>query len=434
MYDLGILNGKLYIEGHYIQKNLYIKDGKIQRISKEILESRESYDADGKKVFPGFIDPHVHFELGGGNFTSCDDFYSGSVSAAYGGITTFIDFLDPISKAGELKEAFHSRQQLAEKSIIDYAFHVTLKNPVNQVVAIVEAMKKMHLPTVKIFTTYSDSDRRTYDSEIRELLRLTQTHDFLVLAHIESDDLINLNAAYGVADLLTSRSTDAELKEALKLAGFTKELEGRLYMVHLSSGKTLKALLENYPDILNQNLYLESCPHYFTQTSDRFKENQGYLFTMAPPLRTVEEVNLLKDNFNYINTIGTDHCPFLKAEKKQEKLIGTPMGIGGVEHSFNIMYSLFGEKVVDKMTIEPAKIFGLYPKKGTLQRGADADIVIYDPTKKHVINEDHSSCDYSIYQGYEVCGDIESTISRGCFVVKDKELIGGRGQYVRDEV
>lgn len=431
MYDLGVVNGELYMEGQYVHTNLYIKDGKIRKISNEILESREAYDAKDKKVFPGFIDPHVHFELGGGKFKSCDDFYSGSVSAAYGGITTFIDFLDPISKADELEEAFHSRKQLAEKSVIDYAFHVTLKNPINQVMPIVNTMKKMNLPTVKIFTTYSESDRRTYDREVKELLHLSKVYDFLVLAHIEHDDLIDLNASYGVADLSISRPSEAETKEALKLAGFTKELNGKLYMVHLSSGKTLKVLLENYPAILNKDFFIESCPHYFTHTSERFKDEQGYLFTMAPPLRSGEEVDLLKESFDYINTIGTDHCPFMKNEKEQERLIGTPMGIGGVEHSFNIMYSLFKEKAIDKMTLQPAKIFGLYPGKGTLRIGSDADIVIYDPSRKSVIKEDHSLCDYSIYEGYEVCGQIESTISRGHFVVKNRELIGGRGQYVR---
>lgn len=431
MYDLAITGAKLYIEGEYVSKNLYIKDGKIDNISDKVLKCRENYDANGKKVFPGFIDPHVHFKLNGGRYQSSDDFYSGSVSAAYGGITTFIDFLDPVATAMELEHAFNNRIKLAEKSIIDYAFHATIKNPKNQVIPIVRAMKRLHLPSVKLFTTYSESDRRTYDREITELLKLSKEKEFLVLAHIENDDLINLNESYRVADLPISRSSEAELKEALKLARFTKELNGKLYMVHLSSGKTLKILQDYYPDILNKDFLIESCPHYFSFNSDTYYGEKGYLFTMAPPLRSDSEVRLLKESIDYVDTIGTDHCPFMKMEKMQEKLVDIPMGIGGVEHSFNIMYSLFKEKVVDKMTINPAKIHGLYPKKGALLIGSDADIVIYDPSKKYVIGKDHSRSDNNIYEGQTVYGQIESTICRGHFVIKNRVLMGGHGQYVR---
>lgn len=431
MYDLGIIGGQLYIDGNYYNENLYIRRGKIHTISNQLLECREYYYAEGKKVFPGFIDAHVHFELDAGKYKSCDTFYSGSISAAFGGITTFIDFLDPISTAYALEKALVDRRKLAEKSVIDYAFHATLKNPKNEVFKIIKEMERLHLPSVKIFTTYSESGRRTYDAEIKQLLEMSKANKFVVLAHIENDALIHLKESFVVSDLPISRSSQAETDETLKLAAYTKDLDGQLSMVHLSSGKTLKLLKEQYPNLLNKDFWIESCPHYFTFNSNIYEIEEGHLYTMAPPLRSEEENILLNNLINYVDTIGTDHCPFIKQEKNHRELVNIPMGIGGVEHSFNIMYSLFKEKAIDKMTINPAKIHNLYPKKGTLLEGADADIVIYDPSNKHIINEDHSLCDYTVYKGINVDGEIESTISKGHFVMKKRVFLGGQGQYIR---
>ncbi len=431
MFDLAIMNGEIYIEGNYIISNIYISDGKISKISNQVLKSKEEYNGQGKKIFPGFIDPHVHFELQGGKYKSIDNFYSGSVSAAYGGITTFIDFLDPASSALELEKAYVKRRTLAKKSVIDYAFHATVANPKNEVLKIVTKMKSLNIPTVKLFTTYSESKRRTYDEEIIKLLKLSKEKQFIVLAHIENDDLINMNKKQKLCDLPIARSSQAETSEAIKLAKYTKEYDGSLYMVHVSSGNTIKALKDDFNDIINSDFYIESCPHYFTFNNDIYNDEKGHLYSMVPPLRKPEEVALLKKMFDYVNTIGTDHCPFTMKEKQQEKLVNIPMGIGGVEHSFNIMYNLFKEKVVDKMTINPAKIFNLYPRKGVLLEGSDADIVIYNPAKKHTITDDHSLCDYSVYKGQQVGGQIESTIVRGNFVVKKGIFIGGIGEYLR---
>lgn len=432
MFDLAIMNGELYIDGNYVNSNIYISNGKISKISKKVLKSKDEYNVEGKKVFPGFIDPHVHFELKGGKYTSNDDFYSGSVSAAYGGITTFIDFLDPISSSIEVENAYLKRRELAKKSVIDFAFHGTVKNPKNQVKQIVDEFKKLHFTSIKLFTTYSESNRRTYDEEIIELLKLSKDNQFIVLAHIENDDLINMNNKLRISDLPIARSSKAETSEARKLAEYTKKYDGLMYMVHLSSGNTLKMLKDEYSDIINSNFYIESCPHYFTFNNDIYNKEDGILYSMVPPLRSKDEVTLLKELIDNVYTIGTDHCPFTSKEKQKEKLLDIPMGIGGVEHSFNIMYSLFKEKAIDKMSLNPAKVFNLYPRKGVLREGSDADIVIYDPLKKHTITNDHSLSDYTVYKGRSVSGQIESTIVRGNFIIKEGIFIGGTGEYLRD--
>jgi len=431
MFDLAIMDGSVYINNKFVKTNVYTKDGIIALISKNHFDAKEYYIADQKLVIPGLIDPHVHFNLDLGFIKSADDFYSGSVAAAYGGVTTFIDFLEPVSNKKDLTKAFNKRLLEAEKSCIDYKFHATVKNPKGKLDEITDEMKNLEISSVKLFTTYSNSNRRTYDNEIKRLLELSKEKDFLILAHIENDDLIDLNPDFKYSDLLKSRSTKSETVEALKLAKFTKELGGKLYMVHLSSGETLKELKKQYGDVLNKKFFIESCPHYFTLSADLFKRTDGYLYTLAPPLRSQVEVDLLNRNIDGVYTIGTDHCPFLKAEKTHQLLKDLPLGIGSIEHSFNIMYSLFQDKIIDKMTKNVAKIHGLFPQKGIIQVGSDADLFIYNTLVESTITNNHSNCDYSVYTGRKTLGKVESTISRGVFILKDSVFIGGNGKFLR---
>ncbi len=430
MYELAIMDGSVFIDGKFIKKNVYIKDGLISAITDKHLDATEYYIAKNRLVIPGIIDPHVHFNLDLGKIHSADDFYSGSVTAAYGGVTTFIDFLEPVSNRKDLIKAFKKRQVEANNSVIDYKFHATLKNPKGNLDEITDEMKKSGITSVKLFTTYSDSNRRTFDAEIRKLLKLSVEKDFLILAHIENDDLINLNPLFKIKDLLKSRSTVSETTEALKLARFAKETGGHLYMVHLSSGLTLQNLVKDFGDILGVNFYIESCPHYFSLSADLLDRDDGYLYTLAPPLRPREEAELLNKLIDHVNTIGTDHCPFYMEEKNKKFLKDLPLGIGSIEHSFNIMYSLFQDKIIDKMTKNVAKIHNLYPQKGVIQVGSDADMFIYDKTVESKISDDHSSCDYSVYKDKLVLGKVESTISRGKFIVKKSKFIGGHGEFL----
>ncbi len=430
MYDLAVMDGLVYLDGKFVKTNVYTNDGVITKISKDHFDAKEYFIANEKLVIPGLIDPHVHFNLDLGFIKSADDFYSGSVAAAYGGVTTFIDFLEPVSNKKDLIKAFNNRLEEAKNSVIDYKFHATVKNPKGKLEEITDEMKNLKISSVKLFTTYSNSNRRTYDPEIKQLLKLSKEKDFIILAHIENDEMINLDPSLEYSDLLASRRTESETTEALKLANFTKEIGGRLYMVHLSSGLTLKRLKEEYGDILNEKFFIESCPHYFTLSADLFKQSDGYLYTLAPPLRTKEEVKLLKENIDSVYTIGTDHCPFLKAEKTHDLLKDLPLGIGSIEHSFNIMYSLFQEKIIDKMTKNVAKVHNLYPKKGVIQVGSDADMFIYNLNTPGKITENHSRCDYSVYEGKEVLGKVETTISRGKFIVKDGKFLGGKGKFL----
>lgn len=436
MNDLTIKNVMFLNENDTLEfGNIYIKNGLISGIQtdnnwNEEFVAKEIYDGQKNFLLPGIIDPHVHFDLDLGKISSLDDFYSGSVAAAYGGVTTFIDFLEPVSNAKDLETAFYRRLEQAKDSVIDYKFHATVMNPKGNVLEIVLKMEELGIKSVKLFTTYSDSNRRTYDQEIIEFLELSKEKGFLVLAHIENDEMILPSEDHDYSYLPIARSTESETSEALKLAEFNKRFGGKLYMVHLSSGKTLTALKMLYGDILNKSFFVESCPHYFTFDNSVLKKEDGYLYTMAPPLRSKKEVEELKKNIDSVYTIGTDHCTFKRKLKNQKLLQGMPLGIGGVEHSFLVMNGLFNIPIIKKMTKNVAKVHNLFPSKGIIKVGSDADFFIMD-REIALLNKNHSKCDYNLYENVKSYGEIISTISRGKFVIKDNEFKGGNGKYIK---
>jgi dihydropyrimidinase len=421
MDDLRIINGLVYQSNEFVPTNIYIKDGIITAITDQLYEARKTIDCNGDLVFPGIIDPHTHFALDLGHITSKDDFYHGTKAAAYGGVTTVIDFLEPVQTASAMKEAFLRRKEQTKDSVISVKFHACLKDP-KDIPSIVHTMNELDLNTVKIFTTYSDSNRRTYDPEIKELLRQSNKHDFMVTAHIENDDMIVLDKNASYQELPLSRPSLSETSEVLKLAEYVKETNGYLYMVHCSSGNTIHALKEQYPDLLHTHIIVESCPHYVVFDNSVLNQDNGYLYTMAPPLRSKNERQLLIDHIDDIYTIGTDHCTFSSQDKKHEKLIDMPLGIGGVEESFRVLYTMFGDKIIDKMTINVAKAHKLYPQKGVLQVGSDADLFVYrkQPSK---ITLGHGLCDYTVYDNMPVNGDIITTIVGGTIVIHNQQFV-----------
>ncbi|HNX16545.1 MAG TPA: amidohydrolase family protein [Bacilli bacterium] len=430
MNDLLIKNGIIYIDGAWKKSNIGVKDEKIVYVGTEEPSAKECFDAQGLKVIPGLIDPHVHFSLDCGTIVSVDDFSSGTRSAAYGGVTTIIDFLDPARNAKTLEKLFYERLQLAKYSHVDYHLHGCVKEPDGDLEEFVLKMKSLGMNTIKLFTTYSETRRRTYDRDIYNLLKLSKKHDFLVECHIEKDDLIKHDNAFLCTDIAKARPSECELIETLKLAGFVRETGGFLYMVHCSSGKTLQALIDQYSDILGKNFFVESCPQYFLFNSSALSQPDGCLFTFAPPLRSKSEQELLIKNISHIDTIGTDHCSFNVADKKSHPLLaGHPFGIGGIETSFLLLHKLFGDQIIDKMSKNTAKIQHL-SQKGIISLGKDADLVFLKEVPPYKIGKPHGNADYSIYENLEVSEIVHATMLRGRFILKDGVFIPAKGELI----
>lgn len=412
VYDLALVNGKVYLgaEVGFQEVSVYVLGGKIAAVTQDRLQALETIDCKGLKLLPGLIDPHVHFALDLGNIKSCDDFYSGTRAAAFGGITTVLDFLDPISSTSELQGAFDKRVALAmeQKPMVDIGFHSTLGNFQGDVSQLVKMVKQLGLFGVKVFTTYAESNRKIDEAILEALL----DQPVLTLVHAEKNGLIK-NDWHDISTYQDSRPLSSELEMLDWLKAHLGK--GRLYVVHVSSGSGVLALANQ------ESIFIETGPHYALLDASIFSAPDGGKYLMAPPLRPKEEQLKLQANMSSVHTIGTDHCPFMLAQK-----LGThdasliPKGIGGISYSFLRMYQAFGEAVIDKMSRNVATIFGL-TSKGSIEVGRDADFALFDENGVTHGSQDPTNCDYNAFdrisEDGKLKGAIVGTMLRGKWVL-----------------
>lgn len=432
MFDLGIENGAVWLDHRWQNVNLYISGETIAAISAEKLPAGEIVDAAGRKIIPGCIDAHVHLAMPAGKFTSADDFYTGSVCAAFGGVTTYVDFLDEVSTAAEIGENFKKRDGMARSGLVDYSFHASICHPADPPEAVAGMARSLGLATIKAYTTYKEGGMYTDEGYLADLLALTAKGGLMLMVHSERDELLRKEQV-ALSQQSTRRPPLSEISQVLSLANLTEQTGGRCYIVHVSCGSTVALLEEKYGGILGSRFFLESCPHYFLFDDRKYAGPEAAQFSMTPPLRSPEEREILTAHFGSVHTIGTDHCPFLRSEKEAAKTIpDLPMGAGGLGHAFQSLYGLFGDQVIDKCTENQARIHGLYPRKGVIQVGSDADLVLFDETP--CIPQEHSRGDWSLYAGREEPVTIRSVLSRGAFVVREGELQQHQGRFVEQHI
>ncbi len=444
MNDLGIIGGKIFDGFRSYSANIYIRGGRITAITSDDLEAKEKYMASGMYVMPGLIDPHVHFALSLGKYRSADDFESGSVSAAFGGITTYIDFLDLVTHEDEIEEKFSKRLEEAKNSHIDYSFHMTIAHPDIDPVVLAKRTLSLGINSIKTFTTYSTSDRMTDNGYILDLLKITRKYGIIETFHAEDDAIIlhrsKMKDKNLPQDLPFLHPSEAEMSAVMSIAVLAKQTDGQAYIVHNSSGLSVK-MIKAFN--VSRNVRLETCPQYLFLNDSLYEKDDAYLYTLVPPLRSKYEWVYLFEEFENgtISTVGTDHCPFKKSEKFENKFDydSMPNGIGGVETSFVLLYSIDPSeerinKLVRLQSVNVAETFGL-KSKGKMVIGADADIAIFDPNVKWTvgISKLHTNADYTPYEGRNVRGKFASVISGGNFVVKDGEFVGKslRGKFVK---
>ncbi len=429
MYDIKIVDGLLYLNGKWSAENLYLRDGKIALISCEQFDSKEIYNAKGAYIIPGLIDSHVHL-ASLGSTSPADDFYSGSIAAAIGGVTTIIDFLAEAHLSQQVEQLFNMRMKDAKDSIIDYSFHCSLCQP-EDIANIAKVSLSLGIPSLKLYTTYRGEGIYTDDKHLYEVLKRTSEKDIMVLCHTENDNLLypEINQINRYSD---RRPEICEISEAVKLAEMTSYSGGLTYMVHVSCGSTVSELKKRFSDIINKSFILESCPHYFIYDDTVYNKKSAHLYTMTPPLRSLHEREILKRNIDLIHTISTDHCPFYSIQKNTD-INNIPMGVGGLGYSFQQMYRLFGDSIINHFTINQAKTHGMYPQKGIIAEGSDADITIFEHIEPAVTKDIRGNSDYSIYQGIDENIRILSVLSRGDFVIKDGSVLAekGRGRFIR---
>ncbi len=409
-------------------------------------------DATAMYVLPGGIDAHTHMDMPFGGTTSSDTFETGTRAAAFGGTTMIVDFA--IQKKGEsLQSGLDEWMAKADGTCaIDYSFHAILSDVSETALKEMDVLVSEGVTSFKLFMAYPGVFYST-DRDILQAMDKASGNGALVMMHAENgiaiDAIVASALARGETDpVFHGRTRPAELEgeavhRAIRLAQVTR---APVYIVHLSSTPALDAVVEARDR--GQNVFAETCPQYlFLSEEDMDRPGfEGAKFVCTPPLRPREHQAALWRGLRTddLSVVATDHCPFCYKEQK-ELGIGDftkiPNGLPGVETRMDLIYQgvVSGEislsRWVEVTSTNPAKMFGLYPRKGVVTPGADADIVIYDPTARQTISAatHHMAVDYSCYEGMDVTGRVEAVFSRGRQIVENGTYTGeaGHGSYVR---
>jgi len=417
-------------------------------------------DAAGKYVIPGGIDVHTHMELPFGGTFAADTFETGTRAAAWGGTTTIIDFAVQ-TKGQSLMDGFEAWMGKADGNCaIDYGFHLIVGDVTDQSLKEMDLALEEGVTSFKMFMAYPGVFYST-DGEIFRAMQKASENGSTIMMHAENgiaiDVLVEQALSRGATDPIYHGLTRPSILEgeathrAIKLA----ELAGcPVYIVHMSAAEALLELTMARDD--GQNAFGETCPQYlFLSLDDLGNGFEGAKYVCSPPMRDrgEEHQEALWQGLatNDLQVVSTDHCPFCWGDHPKfgtQKQLGRdsfaqiPNGLPGVEHRMELIYHggvhegrLGLNRFVEVTATTPARMFGLYPQKGTIAVGSDADIVVFNPDTSHVISAEthHMWVDYSCYEGLEITGKVETVLSRGRTIIEDDAYHGsaGDGAYLR---
>lgn len=465
-----IKNGTLVTANETIQSDILIQDEKIARIASGLeADSASVIDASGKLIFPGGVDPHVHLDLPMFNTASSDDHYTGHKAAAFGGTTTVMDFV-PLAESpspsgrgergeGDFAYSIDLWLEKAQKAAIDYSFHMNLTQFNERIAKEIPSLREMGITTLKVFTAYNGR-LRLDDGSIFKALQIARDHGMLVMAHCENGDVIETLVAQALAAGHTAPEWHARTRPAwgavestLRMAGMASAADAPVYIVHMNAGGEVDML--KYARERGVKAMGETCPQYLFFTIDDLRKPDGAKWICSPPMRTKEDNARLWEGLtdNILQTVGTDHCPFFfdgtkpilyegeevaipGKELGKDDFTKIPNGLPGIQDRMPVLWTtgvrmgkITPNQFVAYMSTNPAKIFGLYPRKGALLEGSDADVVIWDPEKKvkYGVGMSHQRTDYNLYEGWELTGYPEKVFLRGKLIVDGNEWKGRRG-------
>ena len=433
--------------------DILIEDETISVIGKTLdIEADKTIDARGKLVIPGGIDPHTHMELPFGGTYSSDDFFTGTRAAAFGGTTTIIDFA--VQTKGESMiagvDAWHKKAE--GKCAIDYGFHLITTDFEDGHTEEMYTLMDEGITSFKLFMAYPGVFLAD-DATIFRAMSAAGNRGGLICMHAENGIVINEIIKRFLADGRTApkyhaltRPTIAEAEGVHRAIAIAEMAESPVYIVHLSCADALNKVREARDRGIPA--FAETCPQYLFHSIEDYGDGwDGARYVMTPPLREKHnQAELWKGlKMDDLQVISTDHCPFCMKEQKElgkDDFSKIPNGAPGVENRMSLIYNggvvenrISLNRFVELTSTAAAKMFGLFPKKGTIAVGSDADIVIFDPEKEHTfgVQHEHMQVDYSSYEGWKVKGKVETVLSRGKVVIENGEHTGkqGDGQFLK---
>jgi dihydropyrimidinase len=448
-YDLIIANGTVVGATGQELADVAIQGERVAAVNKGLAKNASGarvFDAAGKYVIPGALDVHVHLELPFCGTVSSDDWNCGTRAAARGGVTTVIDFAIPYGQES-LEDAFNNWSARAKKSCIDYCFHMAITNW-DRHGPEMETMVKKGCPTFKEFMIYASEGWQSDDRAIFNALEQCKRLGAMLLIHAESarvlDELIarhhtpELMKKHGATLHAVTRPNFIEAEAIQRAIMWSEVTGGRLYIVHMSTGEgadIVKAARARGVDV-----YAETCVQYLVLDDSVFARPDGHLFACCPQVKKPKDIERLWKGVNdgEVCVISTDTCTFTREQKARWEGDWTkiPMGLPGLETLVPLVYTqgVLGKRMpltrfVEKCCTNPAKIMGLFPQKGAIAAGSDADIAILDPEKKLTV--DHATmeggADWNPYHGMALAGFAQHTFSRGKQIVEDYKFIGENG-------
>lgn len=414
-------------------------------------EEAKRLDASGMLVLPGGVDVHTHMELPFGGTFASDTFETGTRAAAWGGTTTIVDFaVQP--KGGSLAGALDAWQAKAEGNCaVDYGFHMIVSDVNDQSLKEMEALGAEGVTSFKLFMAYPGVFYST-DGDILRALQQARQCGATIMMHAENGIAIDVLVSQALARGQTApryhgltRPDRLEAEATARAIALAQVAGAPIYIVHLSTTGALEAVAEARE--AGQNAFAETCPQYLFLSDDDLARDgfEGAKYVCSPPLRSHRhQANLWRGlRGDDLSVVSTDHCPFCFKEQKELGLgdfSKIPNGIPGVEHRLDLTYQgvVAGElslgRWVEVNATTPARMFGLYPRKGILAPGSDADIVIYDPAASQTISaaSHHMNVDYSAYEGRTITGRVETVLSRGQVIIEGRQYVGekGHGRYL----
>lgn len=456
-----IKNGTIITASDTIEADVLIEGEKVSLVGKNLNSDGLVIDAQGMLLLPGGIDVHTHLELPVSNTVSSDDFYSGHKAAAFGGTTTHIDFATQY-KGWSLRQALDSYHEKAQgKTVIDYGFHITLTDLTDAVLNEIPSLVDEGVTTIKLLMAYKGTFQ-VDDTTLFKTLLKTAEAGMLTMVHCENGDAIDVLIKDAVANNLRApryhpgtKPAWLEAEATLRSIALAAVADAPLYIVHMTNEKSLDQL--RYGRERGVRVMGETCTQYLFFTEDDLDRPnfEGAKWVCSPPLRTQHDNEALWRalQIDDLQVVSTDHCPFYfdgsiehEYEGQPVKIPGKelgrddfskiPNGVPGIQDRLPVLWSegvskgrISPNRFVELTSTNPARIFGLYPRKGTIAVGSDADITIWDPNAKHTLNAQtsHQRTDYNIYEGWEVNGWPVKVFLRGNLLVDGEEWYGEAG-------